>query len=157
MAHSNACAHRAQALPREYRPRLSNLPLPRSHPLPRWFVLNHNRNLIDPLPPKPPRAPFRVGPSLSVSPCRICRTPVLATWIEFQYILEMSVKEQVLQAIQRLPDDIDFRDVADEIALLAAIQDAERDIQTRRLRGGGPANAAMKCSTSERSTLVVGS
>ena len=45
----------------------------------------------------------------------------------------MSVKEQVLQAIQRLPDDIDFRDVADEIALLAALQEAERDIQQGRL------------------------
>ena len=46
---------------------------------------------------------------------------------------DMSVKEQVLQAIQRLPDDIDFRDVADEIALLAAVQDAERDIEQDRL------------------------
>jgi hypothetical protein len=45
----------------------------------------------------------------------------------------MSVKEQVLQAIQRLPDDIDFRDVADEIALLAAVQEAEDDIQQGRL------------------------
>ncbi len=41
----------------------------------------------------------------------------------------MSVKEQVLQAIQRLPDDIDFRDVSDEIALLAAVHEAEQDIQ----------------------------
>jgi predicted transcriptional regulator len=39
----------------------------------------------------------------------------------------------VLQAIQRLPDDIDFRDVADEIALLAAVQEAERDIKQGRL------------------------
>jgi predicted transcriptional regulator len=45
----------------------------------------------------------------------------------------MSVKEQVLQAIQRLPDDINFRDVADEIALLAALQEAERDIEQGRL------------------------
>ena len=45
----------------------------------------------------------------------------------------MSVKEQVLQAIQRLPNDINFRDVADEIALLAAIEDAERDIEDGRL------------------------
>ena len=45
----------------------------------------------------------------------------------------MSVKEQVLQAIQRLPDDIDFRDVNDEIALLAAVHEAERDIQEGRL------------------------
>jgi len=45
----------------------------------------------------------------------------------------MSVKEQVLQAIQRLPDDIDFRDVADEIAPLAAVQEAEREIEQGRL------------------------
>jgi hypothetical protein len=37
----------------------------------------------------------------------------------------MSVKELVLQAIQRLPNDINFRDVMDEIALLAAVQEAE--------------------------------
>ena len=40
----------------------------------------------------------------------------------------MSVKEQVLQAINRLPDDIDYRDAADEIAFLAAVREAERDI-----------------------------
>ena len=45
----------------------------------------------------------------------------------------MSVKEQVLQAIQRLPNDIDFRDVTDEIALLAAVQESERDIEDGRL------------------------
>jgi predicted transcriptional regulator len=45
----------------------------------------------------------------------------------------MSVKEQVLQAIERLPNDINFRDVTDEIALLAAIEDAERDIEDGRL------------------------
>ena len=45
----------------------------------------------------------------------------------------MSVKEQVLQAIQRLRDDIDFRDVAEEIALLAAVQEAEGDIEQGRL------------------------
>jgi predicted transcriptional regulator len=45
----------------------------------------------------------------------------------------MSVKEQVLQAIQRLPNDIDYRDVTDEIAFLAAIGEAERDIADGRL------------------------
>lgn len=45
----------------------------------------------------------------------------------------MSVKEQVLQAIQRLPDDIDYRDIADEIAFLAAMREAERDIAKGRL------------------------
>jgi hypothetical protein len=44
----------------------------------------------------------------------------------------MSVKEQVLQVIERLPDDIDFRDVKEEIALLAAMHEAEADIQDGR-------------------------
>jgi hypothetical protein len=45
----------------------------------------------------------------------------------------MSVKEQVLEVIQRLPDDIDFRDVSEEIALLAALHEAEKDAQEGRL------------------------
>ena len=45
----------------------------------------------------------------------------------------MSVKEQVLHAIQRLPDDIDYRDVTDEIAFLAAIGEAEQDIAAGRV------------------------
>lgn len=49
------------------------------------------------------------------------------------YNLNMSVKEQVLRAIERLPDDIDFRDVTDEIALLGAIHEAEQDIQQGRV------------------------
>lgn len=47
----------------------------------------------------------------------------------------MSVKEQVLQAIQRLPNDIDYRDVTEEIALLAAVEEAERDLQAGRVVG----------------------
>lgn len=45
---------------------------------------------------------------------------------------DVSIKQQVLTAIQRLPDDIDFRDVTDEIAFLAAIQEAEDDIRKGR-------------------------
>ena len=45
----------------------------------------------------------------------------------------MSIKHQVLSAIQRLPDDIDFRDVSEEIALLAAVHEAEDDIRENRL------------------------
>ena len=40
----------------------------------------------------------------------------------------MTVNEKVLSAIQKLPDDIDFKDVSDEVALLAAVEEAERDI-----------------------------
>ena len=47
----------------------------------------------------------------------------------------MSVKEQVLQAINRLPDDLDYKDVADEIAFLVAVQEAERDIKSGNLIG----------------------
>jgi hypothetical protein len=45
----------------------------------------------------------------------------------------VSIKQQVLSAIQRLPDDIDFRDITEEIALLAAVQEAEDDIQENRV------------------------
>jgi len=45
----------------------------------------------------------------------------------------MSVKEQVLQAINRLPPDANFRDVAEEIAFLAAMREAEQDIADDRL------------------------
>ena len=45
----------------------------------------------------------------------------------------MSVKEQVLQAINRLPEDVDYRDVSDEIAFLAAVREAENDIQEGHL------------------------
>jgi hypothetical protein len=58
---------------------------------------------------------------------------VLPAWGRLSYTLFMSVKEQVLEAIQRLPEDIDFRDVTDEIALLAAIHEAEQDIQQGRV------------------------
>lgn len=44
-----------------------------------------------------------------------------------------SVKDQVLRAIERLPADAGFRDVAEEIALLAAVAEAEDDITNGRL------------------------
>lgn len=45
----------------------------------------------------------------------------------------MSIKEQVLQAIHRLPEDIGYRDVAEEIAFMAAINEAECDIREGKL------------------------
>lgn len=44
-----------------------------------------------------------------------------------------TVKEQVLHLVQRLPDDANLRDVNEEIALLAAIIEAEDDIKNGRL------------------------
>ena len=60
----------------------------------------------------------------------------------------MSIKDQVLSAIQRLPDDIDFRDVSEEIALLAAVEEAEDDIREKRL----VSNDDMKNRIQERVT-----
>ncbi len=40
-----------------------------------------------------------------------------------------TVKEQVLRLIERLPEDADFRDIYEEIALLSAVAEAEDDIQ----------------------------
>ena len=45
----------------------------------------------------------------------------------------MTVKEQVLSALERLPEDIDFNDVKNEVAFLAAVQEAEEDITAGRL------------------------
>ena len=48
-------------------------------------------------------------------------------------LVGMSVKQQVLQVVSRLPDDADFRDVTEEIAFLAAIREAEQDMQEGRV------------------------
>ena len=45
----------------------------------------------------------------------------------------MSVKEQALQAIQRFPDDIDYRTIVDKIALLAARPRAQDGISHGRI------------------------
>lgn len=45
----------------------------------------------------------------------------------------MTIKEAVLQAIHRLPDDVDYRDIAEEIAFIAALEKGEKDIADRRL------------------------
>lgn len=55
----------------------------------------------------------------------------------------MSVKEQVLQVISRLPDDADFRDVTEEIAFLAAVREAERDIAEGRVITNGQLKARL--------------
>jgi predicted transcriptional regulator len=45
----------------------------------------------------------------------------------------MSIKEQAIAMIRRLPDDAGLRDIEEELALLAALQEAEEDIRTGRL------------------------
>lgn len=45
----------------------------------------------------------------------------------------MNAKETVLQAIHRLPDDADYRAIAEEIAFLAALEQGERDIEAGRV------------------------
>ncbi len=45
----------------------------------------------------------------------------------------MSVKQLALDAIQQLPEDAKMADVQEEIAMLAAIEEAEADVQAGRL------------------------
>ncbi len=41
----------------------------------------------------------------------------------------MSAKQLVLDAIHRLPDDIDLHDIAEEVAFMAAIREAQQQIK----------------------------
>ena len=68
--------------------------------------------------------------------------------IEPGYLAFMSVKESVLQAIQRLPDDVDYKAIADEIAFLAALRQAEEDIQAGRLVSNEEARRKLESWTS---------
>ena len=45
----------------------------------------------------------------------------------------MSIKEQAMAMIRRLPDDAGLKDIEEQLALLAVLQDAEEDIQNGRI------------------------
>ena len=45
----------------------------------------------------------------------------------------MSAKELVLNAIHRLPDDAEFKDITDEIAFLAAVKEGQEDVRQGRV------------------------
>ncbi len=53
----------------------------------------------------------------------------------------MSAKELSLAAIARLPEDADFRDISEEIAFLAGVRVAERDIEEGRVISDGEMRA----------------
>jgi hypothetical protein len=60
----------------------------------------------------------------------------------------MSTKESVLQAIHRLPDDVDYKDIAEEIAFLSALRQAERDIEDGRLVSNADVRKSLEAWTS---------
>jgi hypothetical protein len=45
----------------------------------------------------------------------------------------MSAKEAVLQAIHRLPDDANYKAIAEEIAFLSALDQGEQDVREGRV------------------------
>jgi predicted transcriptional regulator len=45
----------------------------------------------------------------------------------------MSDKEMVIEAVRRLPEQVSIEEIADEIAILAAIQKGERDADSGRV------------------------
>ncbi len=45
----------------------------------------------------------------------------------------MSLKEQVIAMIHRLPDGADLRDIEEDLTLFGALQEVDEDIRTGRL------------------------
>jgi len=45
----------------------------------------------------------------------------------------MSAKQMVLETVRRLPDDADLTTIQSEVALLAALEEAEADVREGRL------------------------
>jgi len=81
---------------------------------------------------------FRVGLSFAGKSWNFLRLAAVKTplGLEFGGVYDnpmSTVKEQVLHAVNRLPADADFRDVNEEIALLAAVAEAEEDIREGKL------------------------
>ena len=64
------------------------------------------------------------------------------------YVNSMSAKESVLQAIHRLPDDADYRAIAEEIAFLAALEQGDQDIQAGRVVSNEEARKRLESWTS---------
>ena len=64
------------------------------------------------------------------------------------YTKSMSAKEAVLQAIHRLPDDVDYRAIAEEIAFLAALEQGDQDIQAGRVVSNEGARKKLESWTS---------
>ena len=60
----------------------------------------------------------------------------------------MSAKEAVLQAIHRLPDNADYKVMAEEIAFLAALDQGERDIEAGRVVSNEDARKKLESWTS---------
>lgn len=60
----------------------------------------------------------------------------------------MSAKDAALQAIHRLPDDADFRAIAEEIAFLAALDQGDSDIKKGRVVSNEEARERLESWTS---------
>ena len=45
----------------------------------------------------------------------------------------MTAKQQVIEAIHRLPEEASFSDIAEEIAFLAAVREGEQDLKQHRV------------------------
>jgi hypothetical protein len=61
----------------------------------------------------------------------------------------MSIKEQAIAIIRRLPEDAGIKDIEEELALLAALQVAEMDIQSGRLLSSEAMKARLQSLTTD--------
>lgn len=60
----------------------------------------------------------------------------------------MNAKDAALQAIHRLPDNADFRAIAEEIAFLAALDQGDHDIKEGRVVSNEEARERLESWTS---------
>ncbi|HLH54362.1 MAG TPA: hypothetical protein VKY92_12180 [Verrucomicrobiae bacterium] len=91
-------------------------------------------------------------PELPLAAAVAQQTVGLERWACVQYakgyIESMSAKEAVLQAIHRLPDDVDYRAIGEEIAFLAALEQGDRDIHSGRVVSNEDAKKRLESWTS---------
>ena len=58
------------------------------------------------------------------------------------------MKESVLQAIHRLPDDANYKAIAEEVVFLAALDQGEKDVQAGRVVSNEDARKKLESWTS---------
>ena len=66
----------------------------------------------------------------------------------------MSAKQLVLDAIHRLPEDIDLQDIAEEIAFLAAIREAQQQIKEGKVISNDEMKRRIDSSNRGRSFIM---
>lgn len=60
----------------------------------------------------------------------------------------LTIKQTVIEAVDRLPEDVSYKDVAEEIAFLAALREAEDAIEKKLVVSHNDVKARLELWTS---------